>query len=474
MRHVCGISEECHCHMETKQERRFALLLVGDEPNILTALKRLFRNSSYDLYTAENGLAALQVLKQIPIDAALVDLMMPEMNGMELLAQMRDAYPHVMVVILTGYGGVQEAVEAIKLGAVDFLQKPFKDEGLRARIDQLHRMWLLEQENRRLKEQMQFSFGFEQLIGNAAAVLALKKMILQVAHSDASILIQGETGTGKELVARAIHYHSERRAQPFVPVDCASLNESVMGSELFGHVKGAFTGAHENTLGLVRSADKGTVFLDEVGELPPGMQVKLLRTIQEREVRPVGASRSYPVDVRFLAATNCNLEQEVAEGRFRQDLYYRLNVVVMSVPPLRDRLEDLPLLIRHFIAQARPSSNHVRTISKEALACLMTYEWPGNVRELENLIRRAVAIGQDGCIRPADLPEQFQNASMCPRPEDGPSRELPEDSLEAYERAAIRNALAKCGGNRKKASNVLGIGEATLYRKLKKYKLTTR
>jgi DNA-binding NtrC family response regulator len=457
--------------MEMKQERRFALLLVDDEPNILTALKRVFRKSPYDLYTAENGLAALQLLKQIPIDAALVDLMMPEMNGMELLAQMRNAYPHIMVVILTGHGGIQEAVAAIKLGAVDFLQKPFEDEGLRARIDQLHRMWLLEQENRRLKEQMQFSFGFEQLIGNAVAVLNLKRMILQVAHSDASILIQGETGTGKELVARAIHYHSERQAQSFVPVDCASLNESVMGSELFGHVKGAFTGAHENTLGLIRSADRGTVFLDEVGELPLGMQVKLLRTIQEREVRPVGASRSYPVDVRFLAATNRNLEQEVAEGRFRQDLYYRLNVVVMSVPPLRDRTEDLSLLIRHFISQASPSSTSVRTISKEALACLMTYEWPGNVRELENIIQRAVAIGQDDCIRPADLPEQFQNTPMSSCVVNAPNDDLVEDSLAAYERAAIRNALAKCGGNRKKASRMLGIGEATLYRKLKKYNL---
>ncbi|RJQ78553.1 MAG: sigma-54-dependent Fis family transcriptional regulator [Desulfobacteraceae bacterium] len=458
--------------METNQERRFALLLVDDEPMILSTLKRVFRNFPYDLHTAENGRVALQVLKQTPIDAALVDLMMPEMNGMELLAEMRNSYPHVWVVILTGYGGVQEAVSAIQLGAVDFLQKPFEDKGLQARIEQLYRMWLLEQENRQLKEQMQFNFGFDQLIGNSAAILSLKKMIIQVAHSDASILIQGETGTGKELVARAIHHHSPRQAQSFVPVDCAGLNETVMGSELFGHVKGAFTGAHENTLGLIRSADKGTVFLDEVGELSPSMQVKLLRAIQEREVRPVGASRNYPVDVRFLAATNRNLEQEVAEGRFRQDLYYRLNVVVMSVPPLRERLEDVPVLIRHFIAETGTPSGSVRTISKEALACLMTYEWPGNVRELENVIRRAAAIGQNDCIRPSDLPDHFRNLSTCVL--GAPGDAVREDSLDAYELAAIRNALAKCVGNRKKAARMLGIGEATLYRKLKRYKLSAQ
>jgi DNA-binding NtrC family response regulator len=458
--------------MELKPERRFALLLVDDEPTILSTLIRVFRKCPYDLHTAENGLVALQVLGQTPIDAALIDLMMPKMNGMELLAELRKAYPHVQAMIVTGYGGVQEAVAAVKMGAVDFLQKPFQDESLVARVEQLYRMWLLEQENKRLKEQVQFHFTFDQMIGNAAATHQLKKMILQVARSDASILIQGETGTGKELVARAIHHHSARLAQPFVPVDCAALNETVLGSELFGHIKGSFTGAHENTLGLVRSADKGTLFLDEVGELSPSMQVKLLRTIQEREVRPVGASRSYPVNVRFIAATNRSLEQEVAEGRFRQDLYYRLNVVVMPVPPLRDRMEDLPVLARHFIAQACPPTGPVRTLSRETLACLMTYEWPGNVRELENAIRRAVAVGSSDCIRPGDLPDHFGAAKVNAYPVGSQDFQAPEDSLEAYEFSAVRNALVKSGGNRKKAARILGIGEATLYRKLKRYRLS--
>ncbi|MCJ8501738.1 sigma-54-dependent transcriptional regulator [Desulfatitalea alkaliphila] len=457
--------------MESNQNRRFALLLVDDEPAVLAALKRVFRKAPYVLHAAENGQAALEILRRTPIDAALVDLMMPEMDGMTLLSQMQAKWPTVRVVILTGHGGVAEAVAAIKMGAVDFLQKPFEEENLLARLEQLHRIWQLEQENRRLRAAMEIRFGFDQLTGQAEAMLNLKRMILQVAPSDASILIQGETGTGKELVARAIHHHSPRGKGPFVPVDCAGINETVMASELFGHVRGAFTGAHESTAGLVRSADKGTLFLDEVGELSLSMQVKLLRTIQEKEVRPVGAGRSHPVDVRILAATNRNLEQEVAAGRFRQDLYYRLNVVVMTVPPLRDRLDDVPLLVRHFIERFRTPASPVHRITKQALLCLMAYDWPGNVRELENALRRAVAMGQEERIGPADLPENIH----APAPTGaatgvpGQAAGIEGDSLEVYEAAAIRNALTKSGGNRRKAAGLLQIGEATLYRKLKKY-----
>jgi DNA-binding NtrC family response regulator len=293
-------------------------------------------------------------------------------------------------------------------------------------------------------------------------------MVSQVAGADASVLIQGETGTGKELVAKAIHFHSHRKDQPFVPVDCGAIGETVMGSELFGHVKGAFTGAHESTPGLIRSADKGTLFLDEVGELSLTMQVKLLRTLQEREVRPVGASQSHPVDVRFIAATNRNLEEEVAQGRFRQDLYYRLNVVVLGVPSLGERVEDIPILARHFIQQFSTPASPVRKISNVALKLMNTYDWPGNVRELENVIRRAVAIGQDEYIKPFDLPENINNGSYS----GIHSTDLMgSDSLAAYETAAIRNALAKCEGHRKRAAQMLGIGEATLYRKLSKYQL---
>ncbi len=452
--------------MENSQTRKFSLLFVDDESAILSSLKRIFHQAPYVLHTAANGIEAMEVLKQTAVDAALVDLKMPEMDGMELLELMREDFPSVRVVILTGHGGVKDAVHAIQLGAVDFLQKPFEPEGLKARIGQLYHLWCLEQENHRLRRQVQHQFNYDQLIGNSTAMLSLKKMIVQVAGVDAVILIQGDTGTGKELVAQAIHYHSPRSGQAFVPVDCAGISESVMGSELFGHVKGAFTGAHETTAGLFRTADKGTLFLDEVGELPLSMQVKLLRVIQEKEVRPVGASRSYPVDVRILAATNRDLEREVAEGRFRQDLFYRLNVVTVGTPRLSDRKDDIALLSRHFVQKFITPASSVHRMSQEAMACLTNYDWPGNVRELENVIRRAVAIGQEDQIRPHDLPEAITGGG-------GFQSTLPDDtsvdSLAAYELNAIRNALNKCEGHRKRAAQLLGIGEATLYRKLNKY-----
>jgi DNA-binding NtrC family response regulator len=455
--------------MDSSETRRFALLLVDDEPAVLASLKRLFRKLPYDIHTAENGRQALAILQQTRIDAALVDLMMPEIDGMQLLEEVRGQWPWVRVVMLTGFGGVREAVRAIRLGAEDFLQKPFEPETVAACMGRIFHVWHLEQENQGLKDTLRFQFGYDQLIGNSTAVLKLKKMILQVAGSDASVLIQGETGTGKELVARAIHFHSPRSQAPFVAVDCAGISDTVIGSELFGHVKGAFTGAHESTTGLIRSADKGTLFLDEVGELPLSMQVKLLRTIQEKEVRPVGSSRSHAVDIRILAATNRNLEEEVAAGRFRRDLYYRLNIIVLEVPPLSARLGDIPLLTRYFLQQFATPASPVTDFSNEALACLSAYPWPGNVRELENVIRRAVAMGQHRSILPDDLPEPICRTGF---PESG-GQDANGDSLEAYELVAIRNALLKCDGHRKKAARMLGIGEATLYRKLNKYGLTS-
>ena len=293
-------------------------------------------------------------------------------------------------------------------------------------------------------------------------------MIVRVGPADAPILIQGETGTGKELIAQAIHRHSSRVNSNFVPVDCGAINESVIGSELFGHVKGAFTGAHSTTVGLIRTADGGTLFLDEIGELSLNMQVKLLRTIQEREVRPVGSSTSYPVDVRIVSATNRDLEEAVAEAEFREDLYYRLNVVVLRAPALRERPEDIPLLARYFIRSFASEYSPVKELSREALQCLTTYHWPGNVRELENVIRRAVAMGAGEKIQLEDLPASFS----APNSEMATGGILPSDSsLAAYEELAIRNALTRSDGNRKRAAAILKIGEATLYRKLAKYRL---
>ena len=441
--------------------------MVDDEPQVLFTLKKTFQDDDYDIHTAPNGREALERIRDVRIDAALIDLKMPGMDGLSLLKEIKKDYPQILVIMLTGYGGVKDAVEAIHLGALDFLEKPFIPEGLWARVAQLHQIWELREENRKLKARMEFRFGFDQLVGNATAMLKLKETIVQVGPSDASTLIQGETGSGKELVARAIHYHSLRLENSFVPVDCSAISETVMESELFGHVKGAFTGAHVSTLGLIRSADKGALFLDEVGELSRAIQVKLLRTIQEKEVRPVGSTKSYRVDIRIIGATNRDLAQEVAQKNFREDLFYRLNVVTINVPPLRDRREDIPLLARYFTKRFSTDISPVKAVSQETLAYLENYDWPGNVRELENVIRRAIALGKGEVILPEDLPP-----NIC-IPHGRPSQRIDrstEGSLAACEKAAIQDALAQSGNNRKKAAQILGIGEATLYRKMSKYR----
>jgi DNA-binding NtrC family response regulator len=449
-------------------EDKFRLLLVDDEPSVLSSLKRIFFKDEYQIHTAGNGAQALELLAEIKMDAALIDLKMPGMDGLTLMKEMRKDFPQVMVIILTGHGSIQEAVDAVKLGAVDFLEKPYEPEALRNRIAQLHQIWNLREENRQLRSRIEFQFGFDRLVGNSTAMLKLKELIAQIGPNDAPVLIQGETGTGKELVARAIHHHSPRATGNFVPVDCAAISETVIESELFGHVKGAFTGAHMSTLGLVRSADGGTLFLDEVGELSPAIQSKLLRTVQESEVRPVGSNKAYPVDIRILAATNRDLAREVAGNNFREDLYYRLNVVVIEVPPLRERKDDIALLAKYFLKRFATDLTPTRDIARKTYFFLENHSWPGNIRELENVIRRAIALGRSEMISPEDLPPNI----FAPSGKVALDNDLPaDDNLEAYEKAAIQNALAKSGNNRRKAAEMLGIGEATLYRKITKYSL---
>lgn len=452
-------------------EGKFRLLLVDDEPSVLSSLKRIFFEDEYQIHTAGNGAQALELLAEIKINAALIDLKMPGMDGLTLMKEMRKDFPQVMVIILTGHGSIQEAVDAVKLGAVDFLEKPYEPEALRNRIAQLHQIWNLREENRQLRSRIEFQFGFDRLVGNSTAMLKLKELIAQIGPNDAPVLIQGETGTGKELVARAIHHHSARSASNFVPVDCAAISETVIESELFGHVKGAFTGAHMSTLGLVRSADGGTLFLDEVGELSPAIQSKLLRTVQESEVRPVGSNKAHPVDIRILAATNRDLAREVAGNNFREDLYYRLNVVVIEVPPLRERKDDIALLAKYFLKRFATDLTPTRDIARKTYFCLENHDWPGNIRELENVIRRAIALGRSELIEPEDLPANiFTPAGYGPGPTDIPS----DDSMTSYEKSAILNALKKSGYNRRIAAQILGVGEATLYRKISKYGLTAR
>ena len=455
----------------THSDKKFSLLLVDDEPSVLSSLKRVFYEDDYQIQTAGNGAQALVLLAQVRIDAALIDLKMPGMDGLTLMREIRKDYPQIMAIMLTGHGSIQEAVEAVKLGAVDFLEKPYVPEALRTRIAQLHQIWHLREENRQLRSRIEFQFGFDRLVGNSTAMLKLKELIAQVGPNDATVLIQGETGTGKELVARAIHHHSARSAGNFVPVDCAAISETVIESELFGHVKGAFTGAHTSTPGLVRSADAGTLLLDEVGELSPAIQSKLLRTIQESEVRPVGSNQAYPVDIRLLAATNRDLAREVAENNFREDLFYRLNVVAIEVPPLRERKEDLALLAKYFLKRFATDVTPTRDIARKTYFCLENHDWPGNIRELENVIRRAIALGKSELIEPEDLPANiFTPAGDGFAPVDIPS----DDSMASYEKSAILNALKKSGYNRRIAAQILGVGEATLYRKISKYGLISK
>ncbi len=449
--------------------RPFTVLIVDDEPAMLAAVKRIFRKTPYKIEVASCGTAALEYVSSNAVDAMILDYKMPDINGLEVLKKVKSDRPAIQVLMLTGQGGVKEAVAAIKLGAIDFLLKPFEAETLLAKIHQCYRIRQLEMENQILKNENCFNADFRHLVGNSPVMLRLKSQIIQVAKSNAPVLIRGATGTGKELVARAIHAHSLRAGKPFVPVDCGALNESTMGSELFGHVKGSFTGAVESTIGLIRAASEGTLFLDEIGELPLPMQVSLLRTLQEKEVRPVGASQHFKVDIRVTAATNQDLEKAVAEGRFRQDLYYRLNVVSIKVPSLDERLEDLPLLVNYFLNRFA-TDNRSFVCSPLALECLRNYGWPGNVRELENALRRAVAFCKQGTITVSHLPESVRKLANCQESAFLQEVNLGE-TMADYEIAAIRNALAKTGGHRRKAARLLGIGEATLYRKLKRYNL---
>ncbi|MDA3940615.1 MAG: sigma-54 dependent transcriptional regulator, partial [Spirochaetia bacterium] len=431
--------------------RQFTVLIVDDEEDIRNSLKRLLvraYSSEIDLLFEGDGKEALKILETKRVDLSIIDLRMPEMDGFSLLKEIKKNFNSVDVLILTGNGNVKDAVKAIGMGAADFLEKPFLNEEIRSRVEHFYKIWTLKEENSRLREEIAFTFGYEKLVGTAPTMLAIKRLISQAGPSDANILIQGETGTGKELVARALHYQSDRKHEIFVPVDCASLSSSVVESELFGYVKGAFTGAVSSAQGLIRAADGGTIFFDEIGELPLSMQVKLLRVLQEKEVRPIGGTRTFPVNIRLLAATNRNLEEEVAAGRFREDLFYRLNVILLTVPALHDRVEDIPTLAGYFLSK-RNMSTVALGISEDALLCLERYNWPGNVRELENVLLRASALRGGDKIEVEDLPPQIRNipnfvTSECP------DSLIPEaehvQSMESYELSALKNALKESKG----------------------------
>ena len=443
----------------------FKILALDDDLAFLRSLQRVLKAEPYSILTTTDPHQALRMVEEERIGLMLLDLRMPQRDGLAVLEDMVSLYPDVAVIMLTGFGNVEQAVRAIKLGAADFLEKPCPPKILCRVLAKYRAIW---EQRQSLTPKADARCHFPELVGESSAMRQVKTQIARCVLSDAPVLVLGESGTGKELIARAIHQHSARQTGPFCAVDCAAINESVLESELFGYERGAFTGADKPMQGLIRSADQGTLFLDEIGELPLKMQAKLLRTLQEHEVRPVGSTRSYPVDIRIVAATNRDLEDEMRKGQFRADLYFRISAIPIMAPPLRERADDISFLAPHILGRLSPE-NHGKTVSPEALELLRAYHWPGNVRELENVLGRALAFAEHDTIQPADLP-----ATLVMPQQELPSQEAllsGNDSLETYERTAMENALRKTKYNKRQAALILGISEATLYRKLKQYNL---
>lgn len=371
------------------------ILVADDEPNIRRVLEAMFSKDGFTVLTAENGKRAVDIAATQPIDLLISDLIMPDMTGVEVLRSVKDLQPECAAIMITAYGTIKTAVEAMRLGAYNYITKPFDMDEVRIQVKKALENRTLREENMRLKQQLRANYRFDQIVGTSGRMQELFKVIERAANSRATVLIRGESGTGKELIARALHYNSARANKPFVAVSCAALPESLLESELFGHEKNAFTGAATQRQGRFELAHQGTLFLDEVAEIPPGLQVKLLRVLQEREFERIGGTKTIKVDVRLVAATNKDLERAVAEKQFREDLYYRLQVIQVFVPPLRERREDIPALVEHFLAKYNAeNARNIERVSREALEPLMRYSYPGNVRELENAIERAVVMAE--------------------------------------------------------------------------------
>jgi DNA-binding NtrC family response regulator len=441
-----------------------SVLIVDDEESTRNLCRDVAVDSGLRARTVSTTEQALDSLEQYPVDIVITDLRVPQLGGLELLKRIKEVYPQTAVIVLTQYGTIESAVEATRIGAVDYLTKPFHIPELRSKLERVMHSLEIDQENRVLREQLRTRPGFGGLIGVSPKMQRIYRLIEKVSQHKYPVLILGESGTGKELVARSIHFAGPRRNEPFVPVDCSSLAPTLIESELFGHVKGAFTGAMHSKTGLMESAGSGTLFLDEIGDLPVDLQAKLLRALQEREVKPVGSTDRVSISTRVIAATNRDLEAAVRQNQFRQDLYFRLNVVQIKLPPLRERKSDIPILVNSFLEKFSDSNGSMRTISEDAMARLLAYDWPGNVRELENAIERAVALGSGPILHVGDLPSNLQY---------GAGERMPQSDellpLEELERRAILRALHEASGDKLAAARLLGIGKTTLYRKLKQY-----
>ena len=445
----------------------FRILVVDDEPAQLELLSGFLNKQGFETVLADSGSKALEIFRLEPIDLVITDQKMPDMSGLDLLKAIRLINPEAAVVVITAYGTVDTAVAAIKSGAADYLTKPVNLDELLYRIEQVFDRRRLLTENRELREALQSHHRIDGIIGEGGRMLEVFSLVRRVAPSEATVLIRGESGTGKELIAKAIHYGSPRASCAMIRVNCAALPETLLESELFGHEKGAFTGALAARKGRFELADGGTLFLDEIGDLPLPLQAKLLRVLQEREFERIGSGRPIRVNVRILAATHRDLESLLKAGQFREDLYYRLNVVTITLPALRERREDVPLLMDHFLRLfAEKNQKTIRGFTQEAREILLRYDYPGNVRELENIIERAVVLTRDDVIGKADLPLSTQELEG----EEGEQANLPA-ALEAIERKMITEALARTDGVQTRAAELLGISERALRYKLHKYGL---
>jgi two-component system NtrC family response regulator len=449
------------------------VLIVDDEKNYLVVLEALLAPEGYEIMTADNAQAALRLIEDADLDLVITDMKMPGMSGMELLEASKRRKPELPVIMMTAYGTIEMAVEAMKKQAYDYITKPFQNEELKLTVQKALQNHRLIKENRLLTEALSDRYQYGKIIGKSKPMLEIYDLIRKVAQSKASVLITGPSGTGKELIAKAIHYDSPRKERPFISVNCGALTETLLESELFGHEKGAFTGAISMKKGRFELADGGTLFLDEVGDMPPSLQVKLLRVLQEMEFERVGGTKTIEVDVRVLSASNRKLKENVAEGVFREDLFYRLNVIHIEVPPLKERKEDIRLLVHHFIEKYRQDEGKGKIeLAPETWKALYSYPWPGNVRELENVIERAVVLNSGALIEFGDLPPEFSEKPLELDVDRfiSPDAEL-QPTLERIEEKMIRRALAEANNVQAHAAEMLGITKSLIQHKMKKYNI---
>ncbi len=449
------------------------ILIAEDDNTIREGLKRVSEEAGYNVITARNGAEGLELAAQHEVDIVFTDLKMPRMDGMEFLKAVRQVHPGVYVVMVTAFGTVETAVGAMKQGAFDYITKPFSVDQMEVVLERIEERERLVADSELFRDEMRSRYDYRRIIGNSAAILDILKTVTKVAESRAAVLIRGESGTGKELLAAAIHYQSPRKDRPFIKVSCAALPESLLESELFGHEKGAFTNAESRRRGRFELADRGSLFLDEVGDMSLATQVKLLRVLQEQAFERVGGTDTIEVDTRVIAATNSDLEQSIREGTFREDLYYRLNVVPLVIPPLRERREDIPLLARHFLEKhAREAGKHIRDFGPGAISVLMSYDWPGNVRELENIIERAVVLGQGPVIAAEHLAVGEPAGRERVMAEAAAAGEISiRDVLSGEEERRLVSALEQSGWILSRAARLLGLNRSSLRYRMKKYGL---